>query len=96
MVMDRRIHDDESLPGRSPARVGPAFANAVAAGAPNLTADSISDLADGLAEQGVDRAGFLATIDAFDRAIAAGNGEALPSSPRAVAVRARRAAVPGA
>ena len=82
VVMDRRIHDDESLPGRSPARVGPAFANAVAAGAPSLTADSISDLADGLAGQGVDRPGFLATIDAFDRAMAGGHGGALPV-PRA-------------
>ena len=41
-------------------------------------ADSIGDLADGLAALGVDRPGFLATIDAFDRALAAGTGEALP------------------
>jgi succinate dehydrogenase/fumarate reductase flavoprotein subunit len=74
LVMDRRIHDDVSLPGRSPSRVGPAFANAVAAGAPNVTVDSISGLADGLAALGVDRPGFLATIEAFDRAMAAGNG----------------------
>ena len=78
LVMDRRIHDDVPLPGRSPARVGPAFANAVAAGAPNVTADSISGLADGLAAQGVDRPGFIATIDTFDRATAAGNGDKLP------------------
>jgi succinate dehydrogenase/fumarate reductase flavoprotein subunit len=77
LVMDRRIHDDVSLPGRSPTRAGPAFANAVAAGAPNVTADSISGLADGLAALGVNRSGFLTTIDAFDRAMAAGNGEEL-------------------
>jgi succinate dehydrogenase/fumarate reductase flavoprotein subunit len=78
LVMDRRIHDDMPLPGRSPARVGQAFANAVAARAPNVTADSIDDLADGLAALGVDRAGFLATIKVFDRAVATGNGDALP------------------
>ena len=63
LVMDRRIHDDVPLPGRSRAPAGQAFANAVAAGAPNVTADTIEALADGLAEMGVDRAGFLATID---------------------------------
>ena len=78
LVMDRRIHDDLPLPGRSPARVGSAYANAVAAGAPNVTADSISELADGLTVLGVDRAGFMATIDRFDRAVAAGSGELLP------------------
>ena len=82
LVMDRRIHDDLPLPGRSPARVGTAFANAVAAGAPTVTADSIDDLADGLARQGVERSGFMATIEAFDRAVAAGDGAQLPI-PRA-------------
>lgn len=78
LVMDRRIHDDEPLPGRSRAAAGQAFADAVAAGAPNVTADSIEALADGLARMGVDRAGFLATIDEFDRAMAAGTGAGLP------------------
>lgn len=81
LVMDRRIHDDEPLPGRSPARAGTAFANAVAAGAPTVTADTLEALAGGLAAQGVDRAGLLATIDGFGRAVAAGTTAGL-SVPR--------------
>jgi succinate dehydrogenase/fumarate reductase flavoprotein subunit len=38
----------------------------------------VEALADGLAAMGVDRAGFLATIDAFGRAMAAGTGADLP------------------
>jgi succinate dehydrogenase/fumarate reductase flavoprotein subunit len=78
LVMDRRIHDDEPLPSRSRARAREAFANAVAAGAPNLTADTLDGLADGLAARGVDRSGFLATIAAFGRAAAAGTAADLP------------------
>jgi predicted oxidoreductase len=44
----------------------------VAAGAPNVVADTIEGLADGLAALGVDRAGFLATIAGFGQAVAAG------------------------
>jgi succinate dehydrogenase/fumarate reductase flavoprotein subunit len=72
LVLDRRIHDDDPLPGRSPARAGQAYANAVATGAPNVTADTIEALADGLAAMGVDRAGFLVTVETFHRAIATG------------------------
>ena len=71
LLMDRRIHDDEPLPGRSPAKARVAYANAVAAGAPNVIADTIEGLADGLAALGVDRRGFLATIEAFGWAVAA-------------------------
>jgi succinate dehydrogenase/fumarate reductase flavoprotein subunit len=85
LVMDRRIHDDEPLPERSRARAREAFANAVAAGAPNVIADTIDELADGLAAQGVDRAGFLATIEAFGRAAAAGNASELPVPRRRAA-----------
>jgi succinate dehydrogenase/fumarate reductase flavoprotein subunit len=100
VVMDRRIHDDDPLPGRSPAAAGRQFANAVAAGAPNVTADTVEALAEGLAAQGVDAAGFRATIGAFGLAVAAGIGAelAIPRlrSPfglveppfRAIAVRA--------
>ena len=100
VVMDRRIHDDDPLPGRSRSAAGPQVANAVTAGAPTVTADTVEALAEGLAAQGVDGAGFLATIDAFGRAVAAGHGAALPiprqRSPfglveppfRAIAVRA--------
>jgi succinate dehydrogenase/fumarate reductase flavoprotein subunit len=85
LVMDRRIHDDEPLPERSRARAREAFANAVAAGAPNVIADTLEELADGLATQGVARAGFLATVEAFGRAAAAGTASEL-------AVPRRRAA----
>lgn len=78
IVMDRRVHDNDPMPGRSPAVAGLAFANAVAAGAPSVTADTIGDLADGLAALGVDRAGFLATMDAFGRAVASGSQAELP------------------
>lgn len=78
LVMDRRIHDDEPLPGRSRSAAGRAYANAVAAGAPNVTADTVEGLADGLAAQGVDRDGFLATIAAFNAAVDGGRGGYLP------------------
>jgi succinate dehydrogenase/fumarate reductase flavoprotein subunit len=78
LVMDRRVHDDEPLAERSRSRAGQAFANAVAAGAPTVTADTIEDLADALAGLGVDRAGFLATMDEFNSAIATGDGSSLP------------------
>lgn len=78
LVMDRRIHEDEPLAGRSPARVRQAFANAEAAGAPSVTAGTLDELADGLAAMGVNRAGFLATVDAFGRAVAAGTTAGLP------------------
>lgn len=78
LVMDRRVHDDVPLPGRSRSAAGQAFANAVAAGAPTVTADTIEALADGLAAMGVSRPGLLATIAEFDRAISAGDGSSLP------------------
>lgn len=77
LVMDRRIHDDRPLPGRSRSPASLAFANAVGAGAPNVTADTIEALADGLAAMGVSRTGFLATIHEFDLAMAAGTGSSL-------------------
>ena len=78
LAMDRRVHDDDPLPGRSRAAVRTAYGNAVDAGAPNVTADTIEGLADGLASMGVDRARFIATIETFNGAIAAGTGEQLP------------------
>ncbi len=82
LVMDRRIHDDVPLPDRSRARAREAFANAVAAGAPNVTADTLDGLADGLAAMGVDRSGFLATIEAFGKAVSAGTAAEPPISRR--------------
>ena len=77
LVMDRRIHDDEPVPGRSPARARAAYANAVAAGAPNVTSGTIEGLAEGLADLGVDRRGFLATMESFGRAMVTGSGARL-------------------
>jgi predicted oxidoreductase len=54
-----------------------AYANAVAAGAPNVTAETLDELADGLAAMGVDRSGFVATIDAFGRAADTGTAAQL-------------------
>ncbi len=85
LVMDRRIHDDDPLPDRSRARAHEAFANAVAAGAPSVTADTLDGLADGLAALGVDRSGFLATIQAFGRAVSAGTAADLPVPRRRAA-----------
>jgi succinate dehydrogenase/fumarate reductase flavoprotein subunit len=77
LVMDRRIHDDEPLPGRSAARAGTAYANAVAEGAPNVSSGTLEGLADGLAALGVDRGGFLEAMGSFGRAMAAGTGARL-------------------
>ena len=72
VVMDRRIHDEEPLPGRSPSAVARLFAAAADAGAPTVIAATLDELADGLAARGVDRTAFLATAAAFARAVAAG------------------------
>ena len=78
LVMDRRVHNDVPLPGRSRSAAGPAFANAVAAGAPSATAPTMDELADALAAMGVSRSGFRATMDAFHEALAAGTAADLP------------------
>jgi succinate dehydrogenase/fumarate reductase flavoprotein subunit len=85
LVMDRRIHDDEPLPERSRARAREAFANAVAAGAPHVQADTLERLADGLASMGVDRRGLLATIETFTRAASTGTAAQLPVPRRRAA-----------
>jgi succinate dehydrogenase/fumarate reductase flavoprotein subunit len=78
LLLDRRIHDDLPLQGRSRARVNPNFANAITAGAPHAVADTIDDLADALAGWGVDRSRLIATIDEFGRAVGGGRGSELP------------------
>lgn len=78
VVMDRRIHDEDPLPGRSPSPVARLFAAAADAGAPVVVAASIEELADGLAARGVDRAGFQATVTAFEQAVALGRTAELP------------------
>lgn len=81
LVMDRRIHDDDPLPGRSRARAREAFGNAAAAGAPNIMANTLDALGDGLATMGVDRTGFLVAMETFGRAVSAGRAAGL-SVPR--------------
>jgi succinate dehydrogenase/fumarate reductase flavoprotein subunit len=78
LLVDRRIHDDVPLRGRSRSRVNPNFANAVAAGAPYGVADTIDDLADVIAAWGVDRTRLIATLDEFGRAVTARRGAELP------------------
>jgi succinate dehydrogenase/fumarate reductase flavoprotein subunit len=77
-VIDRRLHDDEPIPGRSVAPMQPNFRNAVDAGAPHAVADSLEELADALGAWGVDRDAALATLREYDTAIAAGRGADLP------------------
>ncbi len=50
-----------------------------------MTADTLDGLADGLAALGVERSGFLATIQAFGRAAAAGTAAQLPVPRRRAA-----------
>lgn len=78
VVMDRRVHDEDPLTGRSPSPVASLFAAAADAGAPTVNADSVESLADGLAAQGVDRAGFLDTVSVFARAVEGGDTANLP------------------
>jgi succinate dehydrogenase/fumarate reductase flavoprotein subunit len=87
LVIDRRMHDDEPIPGRSAAPMQPNFGNAVDAGAPHAVADSLEELADALGEWGVDRDAALATLREYDTAIAAGRGAELPVPRRANAIR---------
>ena len=96
LLFDERIYRGDDLPGRSQARVGPNFDNAVQAGGPNVLAKTLAELIDGVAAWGVSRDGMTATIDEFNAAVGAGRGADLRIRRRRLAVRARRAAVPRA
>jgi hypothetical protein len=74
LLMDRRVYDDEPLPGRSPQPMRRNYDNAVAAGGRSVMADTLEGLADGLVSFGVSRHGLLATITDFNAAVAAGQG----------------------
>ena len=74
--MDRRIHDDVPLDGRSPQPAGPNFDNAAAIGLSAKT-DTIEALADQVAAWGISRRGLLATIEEFNAAVVAGKGAEL-------------------
>jgi succinate dehydrogenase/fumarate reductase flavoprotein subunit len=77
LVMDRRVHADEPLPGRSEARTQPNYANAVAAGAPHVAAPTLDSLADALGRWGVDRDASLRTLVEFNAAVAGGRSNLL-------------------
>jgi len=77
LLFDERIYRGDDMPGRSPARVGPNFDNAVEVGGPSATVGSIVELADALAGWGGSRRGFLAEIEEFNEAVAAGRGSEL-------------------
>ena len=74
LVMDRRVYEDEPLPGRSPQPMRPNLDNAVAAGGRTVTAHTLGALADGMAAWGVSRRGLLATIGDLNAALEAGEG----------------------
>ena len=78
LLMDRRIHDQLPLEGRSNQPAGPQFDNAAAeAGARSARADTLDGLADQVAAWGVSRRGLLATIEEFNAAVATGKGAEL-------------------
>jgi succinate dehydrogenase/fumarate reductase flavoprotein subunit len=76
-VLDDRIYTDQPLAGRSRAAVKPNFDNAVAAGGPSLVAQTLDDLADGMAAWGVSRRGLVATLTEFTEAVEGGRGAEL-------------------
>ena len=87
-VIDRLLlHDDAPLPGRSPSRMQPNFRNAVEAGAPYATADSLEALTEAMRPWGVDADQALTTLREYDAAVAAGRASELPVPKRANAHR---------
>ena len=74
VVLDERIYGDQALPGRSRAAARPNFDNAVAAGGPVVVAQTLEELADGMAAWGVSRRGLLATLGEFTDAVEGGRG----------------------
>ena len=81
LVVDRAIYEDGRIDGRSPAPIARNFDRAVAAGAPALTAPTLTALADALAAWNVSPRGFLATVAEFNSAVRRGDGATL-SVPR--------------
>ena len=86
-VIDRLLHDDAPLPGRSPSRMQPNFRNAVEVGARYATADSLEALTEAMRPWGVDADQALTTLREYDAAVAAGRASELPVPKRANAQR---------
>lgn len=76
-VIDRLLHDDAPLPGRSPSRMQPNFRNAVEAGGPYATADTLEGLTEAMRPWGVDDDAALATLREYDNAVAGGRASEL-------------------
>ena len=74
LLFDERIYRGDDLPGRSQARVGPNFDNAVEAGGPSVLAKTLPELIDGVAAWGVSKRGLTATIEEFNEAVESGKG----------------------
>jgi succinate dehydrogenase/fumarate reductase flavoprotein subunit len=77
-IFDDRVYRGQGGPEQSPSTVSPTFDNAVAAGGPSAQADMLEGLADAMAAWGVSRDGLIATLTAFNDAIAAGRSADLP------------------
>ena len=77
VIIDDRIYTDQELTGRGRSKVRANFDNAVAAGAPNVVADTLEELADAMAALGVSRRGLLATLTEFTEAVESGRGAEL-------------------
>jgi succinate dehydrogenase/fumarate reductase flavoprotein subunit len=86
-VIDRPLHDDMPLPGRSPSRMQPNFRNAVEAGGPYATADTLETLTEAMRPWGVDADQALSTLREYDAAVAAGRASELAVPKRANAHR---------
>jgi succinate dehydrogenase/fumarate reductase flavoprotein subunit len=83
LVLDDRVYNNAAGPEQSPSEVRPNFDNAVAAGAPSATAETLEELAGAMAGWGVSPRGFLATITEFNEAVGAGRGGELRVPRRA-------------
>lgn len=81
LILDDALYQDEDLPGRSYARVGASFDAAARAGARHATASSLEQLADEVAEWGVDAHQLLDTLRRYNEAVSEDRGADL-SPPR--------------
>jgi len=81
LILDDALYRDEDISGRSYARVGASFDAAARAGARHVTTSSLEELADEVADWGVDASQLLDTLRRYNEAVAEGRGADL-SPPR--------------